>query len=148
MYQHPVQRWAGKVSCSSSSYFGRTHATQQCSNLAAREMRCWELRLRRHWSDLRIGEKTVSRDGDTWFFSVPIDLGGIAPQDVAVQLCSEPRIGGAPFVGQLSCTRSNAGTYSGSAPASRLAEEYTVRIIPRCTGAAVPAELPLILWQN
>jgi starch phosphorylase len=114
----------------------------------AREMWCWELRLRRHWSDLRIGEKTVSRDGDTWFFSVPIDLAGIAPQDVAVQLYTEPRNGGAPFVGQLSCTPSNAGTYSGSAPASRPAEEYTVRIIPRCAEAAVPAELPLILWQN
>ena len=114
----------------------------------AREMRCWELRLRQHWSDLHIGEKTVCRHGTTWSFSVPVDFGGIAPQDVAVQLYAEPRNGGPPFVGELSSTPSNAGTFTGSASASRPAEEYTVRIIPRCTGAAVPAELPLILWQN
>jgi len=114
----------------------------------AREMQCWELRLRRHWSDLHIGVKTVSRDGPTWSFSVAVDLGGIAAQDVAVQLYAEPRAGVPPFVGELSSAPSSAGTYTGSAPASRPAEEYTVRIIPRCTGAAVPAELPLILWQD
>lgn len=114
----------------------------------AREMRCWELRLRRRWPDLHIGEKTVGRDGTTWSFSVPVDLGGIAPQDVAVQLYAEPRNGGQPFVGELSTTPSNPGIYIGSAPASRPAGEYTVRIIPRHTGAAVPAELPLILWQK
>ena len=94
------------------------------------------------------GRKLSRRDGTTWSFSVPVDLGGIAPQDVAVQLYAEPRNGEPPFVGELASTPSNAGTYTGSAPASRPAEEYTVRIIPRCTGAAVPAELPLILWQN
>ena len=114
----------------------------------AREMRCWELRLRRHWPDLHIGETTVCRDAATWSFSVPVDLGGIAPQDVAVQLYAEPLNGGAPFVGELSSSPSNTGTYIGSAPASRSADEYTVRIIPRCTGAVVPLELPLILWQN
>ena len=104
--------------------------------------------MRRHWPDLHIGETTVCRDAATWSFSVPVDLGGIAPQDVAVQLYAEPLNGGAPFVGELSSSPSNTGTYIGSAPASRPADEYTVRIIPRCTGAVVPLELPLILWQN
>jgi hypothetical protein len=81
-----------------------------------------------------------------------IDLGGIAPQDVAVQLYADPRNGDAPFVGQLAPTRSKVGTYTGSAPACRpaeeFAEEYTVRIVPPFIGAVVDAELPLILWQN
>jgi starch phosphorylase len=114
----------------------------------ARELRCWEIRLRRHWSDLHIGEKTVRGDSATWSFSVPVDLGGIAPQDVAVQLYAEPRNGEPPFVGELTSTPTNPGLYTGSAPASRPADEYAVRIIPRCTGAAVPTELPLIRWQN
>jgi glycogen phosphorylase len=114
----------------------------------AREMRCWELRLRQHWSDLHIGEKTVRRDGTTWSFSVTVDLGGVAPQDVAVQLYADPRDGGPPFIGELSSTPLNATIYTGSAPASRPAEDYTVRIVPRRTGAAVPTELVLILWQN
>jgi hypothetical protein len=29
-----------------------------------------------------------------------------------------------------------------------IAEDYTVRIVPRRTGAAVPAELALMLWQK
>ena len=70
----------------------------------ARELRCWEIRLRRHWSDLHIGEKTVRGDSATWSFSVPVDLGGIAPQDVAVQLYAEPRNGEPPFVGELTST--------------------------------------------
>jgi len=114
----------------------------------AQKMRSWELRLRRHWSDLHIGKATSCHAGTNWSLSVPVDLGGIAPQDVAVQLYAEPRDSEPPFVGELSSIRSNAGTYTGSAPASRPAHEYTVRIIPSHTGAAVPAELPLILWQK
>lgn len=114
----------------------------------AREMRRWELRLRRHWSDLHIGETTICRDGTNWSFSVPVDLGGIAPQDVAVQLYAEPRNGEPPFVGEISSIPSDAGTYTGLAPASRPAHENTVRIIPYHTRAVVPAELPLIRWQK
>jgi starch phosphorylase len=129
---------------------GATELRRRMSNggQPARKMRSWELRLRRHWSDLHIGKATICRDGTDWSFSVPVDLGGIAPQDVAVQLYAEPRNGEPPFVGELSPIPSNAGTYTGSAPANRPAEQYTVRIIPHHTGAAVPAELPLILWQK
>jgi len=114
----------------------------------ARAMRRWELRLRQHWPDLRIGEPTVSRNGAAWSFSVPVDLGEIAPEEVAVQLYAEPRDGGAPFLGGLRCAPSNVKIYTGSAPVTRLAQDYTVRIIPRYPGAVVPAELPLILWQK
>jgi hypothetical protein len=46
-------------------------------------------------------------------------------------------IGGAPFVGELSSTPSNADTYAGS-PASRPAEDYTVRITPAVTERRFP----------
>ena len=65
-------------------------------------------------------------------------LGEIAPEEIAVQLHAEARDGEAPFVGELSSNLANAGTYAGSAPASRPAAEYTVRIIPRCTGRRFP----------
>ena len=114
----------------------------------AREMRRWELRLRRHWPDLRIGEPAVSRNGAAWSFSVPVDLGEIAPEEVAVQLYAEPLDGGAPFLGELCSAPSNVHVYTGSAPANRPPHDYTVRIIPRYPGAVVPTELPLILWQK
>ena len=149
--RQPTAVAAWRVSMSSNIILaGAAELRRRMSNgdQPAREMRCWELRLRGHWSDLRIGATTVWRDGPTWLFSLPVDLRGIAPGDVAVQLYAEPLNGGQPFVDELSTTPSNPGIYIGSAPASRPAEEYTVRIIPRHTGAAVPAELPLILWRK
>jgi starch phosphorylase len=114
----------------------------------ARAMRRWELRLRLHWPDLRIGEPTVSRAGADGVFSVPVDLGEIAPEEVAVQLYADPYDGGPPFLGELCCAPAHGHIYTGSAPASRPAEDYTVRIIPRHPGAVVPTELPLILWAE
>jgi starch phosphorylase len=115
----------------------------------ARAMRQWELRLQRHWPDVRITAPTISRGGDDWLFSVTVELGQIAPEDVAVQLYAEPCDGGAPFVGELFCTASDASlVYTGAAPTDRPARDYTVRVVPRHPGAAVPAELSLILWRN
>ncbi len=114
----------------------------------AREMRRWEVRLYRHWPDIRIGATIVCRDGSAWFFKVPVDLGAIAPAEVAVQLYAEPTERAGGFLGELGRTSPHSNIYAGSAPADRPAEEYTVRIIPHHVGAAVPAELPLILWQK
>jgi glycogen phosphorylase len=115
---------------------------------AARAMRRWEVRLRQHWAELHIGETTVSREGGVWRFSVPVDLGEIAPEDVTVQLYAAPRDSREPFLGELWPAPSDAHIYTGVAPADRPADDYTVRLIPRHEGAAVPMELPLILWQK
>jgi glycogen phosphorylase len=57
---------------------------------AARAMRGWELHLRQHWSGMHIGEPALSRDDSAWNFSVPVYLGEIGPEDVAVQLYADP----------------------------------------------------------
>src|SRR6516165_3063820 len=67
----------------------------------ARAMHSCEARLRRHWSELHIGETSLSGDGEAWSFSVPVYLGEIAPADVAVQLYADPRDAEAPFLGEL-----------------------------------------------
>jgi len=67
----------------------------------ARALRQWEVRLQRHWTDLRIAAPTISRGGADWLFSVTVDLGEIGPEDVAVQLYAEPCDGGVPFVREL-----------------------------------------------
>ena len=119
----------------------------------ARAMHSWEARLRRHWSGLHIGETSLSSDGQAWSFSVPVYLGEIAPADVAVQLYADPRDGKERFLGELLrggpiIGATNGHIYTGTAPATRRAEEYTVRIIPYFSGVRVPAELSLILWQK
>jgi len=112
-----------------------------------------EARLRRHWSELHIGETSLSGDGEAWSFSVPVYLGEIAPADVAVQLYADPRDAEPPFLGELLrgeaiIGATNGHIYTGTAPATRPATEYTVRIVPHYPGVRVPTELPLILWQK
>ena len=119
----------------------------------AQAMQSWEARLRRHWSGLHIGETNLSRDGKAWSFSVAVYLGEIGPSDVAVQLYADPRDGEERFLGELLrgeaiIGATNGHIYTGLGPATRPAEEYTVRIIPHRPGVRVPAELPLILWQR
>jgi glycogen phosphorylase len=119
----------------------------------ARAMQSWEARLRQHWSGLHVGETSLSRDGEGWSFSIPVYLGEIAPADVAVQLYADPRDAEPPFLGELLRGEAIIGTtnghiYTGTAPATRPAEEYTVRIVPYFPGVRVPAELSLILWQK
>src|SRR5271169_3561194 len=116
----------------------------------ARAMQSWEARLRQHWSGLHIGETSLSREGEAWSFSIPVYLGEIAPADVTVQLYADPRDAEPPFVGVLVrgeaiLGATNGYIYTGTARATRPAEEYTVRIVPHYPGVRVPAELPLIL---
>ena len=42
----------------------------------------------------------------------------------------------------------NGHLYRGAVPASRPAEHYTPRIVPRHPQAFVPAEAPLITWRH
>jgi glycogen phosphorylase len=88
-----------------------------------------------------------------WHFSVPVYLGEIESTEVAVQLYADSDSDGGPFVGGLArgeaiIGAANGHVYSGSAPSTRPAEDYTVRISPCYSGARVPTELPLILWQK
>ena len=119
----------------------------------ARAMHAWEFRLRQHWSELHIGETSLSRDGESWSFSAPVYLGEIASVDVAVQLYAHPRDAEAPFLSELRrgeaiIGATNGHIYTATAPATRPAEDYTVRIVPYFPGVRVPAELSLILWQK
>jgi glycogen phosphorylase len=119
----------------------------------ARAMQAWESRLHQHWSGLHIGETSLSRGDETWSLSVPVYLGEIAPADVAVQLYADARDAEAPFLGELLrgeaiIGATNGYIYTGTAPTTRPAEEYTVRVVPHHPGVRVPAELSLILWQK
>ena len=86
-------------------------------------------------------------------FSVPVYLGEILPEDVAVQLYADSYDAGGPYVGDLArgeaiIGAANGHIYAGSASSVRPAEDYTVRIVPRHRGVQVPTELPLIVWQK
>jgi glycogen phosphorylase len=118
------------------------------SGAVAAALGAWEERLRRAWPDLRIGAPTVVGNGGEWRFSVAIELGGIDPGSVRVELFAEP--GNVVALRRDDTVADSAGCnlYTGAVPMSRPAEAYTVRVIPAHRGVAVPGELELIRWQR
>jgi hypothetical protein len=61
----------------------------------------------------------------------------------------QPRAGRSPSVSSLFDHRpTNYHIWSGTAPATRRAEEYTVAMLPDFSGVEVPAELSPIAWQK
>ena len=100
------------------------------------------------------GKPALSRDGEAWSFSVPVYLGEIAPERCGGSaLCRSARRRSTlprrtPSAAKQIIGATNGHIYTGTAPATRSAEEYTVRIVPYFPGVRVPAELPLILWQK
>jgi starch phosphorylase len=116
-------------------------------------LRDWEIRVRRHWPDLHIGESGVTAQDGRLAFAVPVYLGGMAADDVAVELYGEPRAGETPV--RMALTRAepiagavNGHVFKGTIATARPAEDFTVRIVPRQADALIPAELPLIFWQR
>jgi starch phosphorylase len=71
-----------------------------------------------------------------------------------VELCADGVMGSAPvrqemnadLSGQLA-SASRRHAYSAAVSAARSPADYTARVIPHCSGVAVPLEAPQILWQ-
>lgn len=95
----------------------------------------------------------IAAEGDGWAFQVPVYLGEIDADDIRVELYADPAgaadaeivalARGAPVAGAM-----NGYTYAARVTTTRPPGEYTVRILPRHPEARVPAELPLIFWQD
>ncbi len=119
----------------------------------AKSLRDWSRALERHWHDLHIGQPAVARAGENSRFTVPVFLGEIPPDAVAVELFAEADNGAGAEIAALHREQPIPGTlngfvFAGEVPAARAAGDYTVRIVPAHAGTHVPAELPLILWQR
>ncbi|RMD80207.1 MAG: glycosyltransferase family 1 protein [Gammaproteobacteria bacterium] len=120
----------------------------------AKELEAWEGRLREHWPRVHLGRPELSREGDCWELRLPVYLPGLHPEDVRVELYAEPLGEGEepvrePMRREAALTGAVGGyLYVGRVPASRPAEHYTPRVVPHHPQAAVPLELPLILWQR
>jgi starch phosphorylase len=119
----------------------------------AKDLAEWSDRLRRVWPSLHIGSPTVARVDDGWRFSVPVFLGEVAPDDVCVEIYADPADGTATDAIPLRQEQAipgavNGYVFNGQAPASRPANDFTVRVVPRRPGASVPTELALIAWQK
>ena len=114
----------------------------------------WQQSLEQGWAALQVGEVRLDTDGEQQFFAVQVNLGGIDPQAVRVELYADGIGSAAPACVQMTRDRQLAGTtgshaYRAAVPAAaRPAADYTVRLVPYHAGVAVPLEADRILWQR
>ena len=112
----------------------------------------WQRTMEQNWSNLRFGEMKLASDGEKHLFEVQVDLSGLDPNSVRVELYADGVNGGEPVrlemksVGQR--MGANGTIYSTQVPTTRPATDYTARVIPHCSGVAVPLEAAQILWQR
>jgi starch phosphorylase len=120
-----------------------------------RQMVNWRQTLEQKWPTLRFGEVKVETKGKEHVFEVQVDLGGLDPNSVRLELYADGVNGGEPvrqemnpdLSGQLAGA-SGGCVYSAAVSAARPPSDYTARVIPRCDGVAIPLEAPRILWQR
>ncbi len=144
------------------------HERAAAKGAVGRQVLDWRHALEKEWPALRFGEIKVETGAQQHVFEVQVYLNGLDPNAVRVELYAD---------GVGSDTRGDArGDTAGDAPArlemervgplagvsgaiswlrlSRTvlrrfpAADYTVRVIPRFTGVAVPLEAAQILWQR
>jgi len=113
----------------------------------------WRESLEAHWQRLRFGDLELQEKDGYYTFKVPVDLNGLDPEAVQVQLYAEPQKGGEPEIRPMIQEEelSNPArdhVYSVRIPARRPAIDYTPRIIPAFDGALVPIEANQILWYR
>lgn len=111
----------------------------------------WQDALDEHWDGLHFGELQCVADAGSWHFSIPVYLGELQADCVAVQLHAMGRAGAPPELHPMARGEPLAGavngyTYSARIPGTRAAGDYTPRIVPALEGARVPLEASRILW--
>jgi glycogen phosphorylase len=120
---------------------------------AARNIVSWGHTLKDRWGTLRFGDVKVQTQAAQHRFEVEVCLNDLDPNVVRVELYAEGINGSGPIRQEMTRVQPPPGEprgeiYRASVPATRLATDYTARIIPHRAGVAVPLEVDPILWQR
>ncbi len=86
-------------------------------------------------------------------FEAQVYLGDLDSNAVRVELYAEGVNGANSVRQEMKRVRHLAGAqggqvYRGAVSADRAAGDYTARVVPHCSGVAVPLEAANILWQR
>jgi starch phosphorylase len=121
---------------------------------AGRQLVDWRNAVDREWSSLRFGGLRVETIADRYAFEVEIFLNDLDPNAVRVELYADGINGGGdPVPVEMKCEGPLSDApchcvYRATVPTTRPAKDYTARVIPQRSGAAVPLESARILWQR
>ncbi|MGD0262650.1 MAG: alpha-glucan family phosphorylase [Verrucomicrobiota bacterium] len=118
-----------------------------------RQMLDWRHSLEQKWAALRFGEVKVETRGEQHVFDVQVYLNDLNANAISVELYADGVDGGSPVRQEMKRVRQLPGApggyvYSAAVSAARPPADYTARVIPNCSGVAVPLEAAHILWQR
>ncbi len=113
----------------------------------------WRHSLEQKWATLHFGEVKVETRAEQHVFEVQVYLNDLDPKAMRVELYADGVNGGIPVRQEMKLVRQLAGSPGGyvcsaTVAAARPPADYTVRVMPRCDGVAIPLEDERILWQR
>ncbi len=113
----------------------------------------WRRHVLEHWAAVRFGALRVETHDGEHHFEVEVHLGQLGADAVRVELFAEPDDGREPAHREMSRDTAWAAApgwdrYVASAPSSRLAGDFTPRVMPYHPDAITPLEVPLVVWQR
>jgi len=112
----------------------------------------WHRSLDAHWPKLRLTEPRIETVDGSHVIEVDLDLGGLDPHWVSVEVFAEPAADAESACRPMQVQAGRGGQstwrYAVSVPASRPPTDYTVRVVPYHPDAVVPLEAAHILWQR
>ncbi|MBU4036627.1 MAG: alpha-glucan family phosphorylase [Proteobacteria bacterium] len=113
----------------------------------------WRKSLEKLWPTLRFGEMKIQTEDNQHLYEVQVYLNDLNQDAVRVELYADGINGDVPVRQEMKPVRQLTGSlgghmYGAAVSADRPATDYTARLIPLCSGVAVPLESPQILWQR
>src|SRR5579863_5556033 len=113
----------------------------------------WQLDLERHWDSVRFGAVKIETVTGQHRFEISVNLGGLAADQVRVEIYAEASAGGVAERHRAVSVRHLADSvsshvFAAAVPAGRPAADYTARVLPFFDGVSVPLECNRILWQR
>jgi starch phosphorylase len=112
----------------------------------------WQRLLRERWPNLRFGQVSATTTNGLHHFQAELYLEQLDPAWIAVEVYANGVNGSAPLrqAAALAPGTRKPGVrmFEASIPAARPASDFTLRVIPKRKGVAVPLEAPEILWQR
>lgn len=119
----------------------------------AEDLLARQVRLAAAWPGVRVSRLRLSGKPGEQLAQVSVVLGGLTPDDVAVELYADALPGQLPVRLPLipddrPAPTGSRRTYSALLPPGRAAADFTPRVVPHCPGAWLPQEIPLIAWPD
>lgn len=112
----------------------------------------WKNAIENNWPNIRFEQLNVRTENNQYLFDTLINLQGLKPEDVRVELFAARLDGIEPFLQEWKFAGAGEAPstfrYQIAVPLQRLASDYTARILPYHADVSIPLELPEILWQH